>query len=300
MATRRIRFTINTYRIDDKEAWREWRKKTIGSLQCATASTIGAYFGHHYSSFKQTLAETFTPKEPDAFAKRAMAHGETNEDYAKREYLTIIGNKHKILCNGEESRITAFVHKNANISDACLMTTPDMIIKLGRSKEIVEFKCPYFEIFLPKTRNNRTIPQIAWDFLERFPNGKEASFIQGSVYALCEGDVNIVNVVYFFTDTTENIAMVIYTYDISRVMFMEDYIIDAAVKINLELKKDSSAYRTKTQDKIKISAALRNSCIDSKVYYRNEEHEWVLYEQPKDESKSQRPDEPREESTGSF
>lgn len=298
-ASSRIRFPVTSYKTSNKEVWREWRRKVSSVLFCATASTISSFYGHHYSSFRQTMLDTLVEKTPEPMAARAMKHGETEEISAKFAY-EMINQDATVLESGEYTNVTGFVDSRQKHSNATfIMTTPDMVISRGGKKEIVEFKCPYFEIFMSKNRKNRTIQTIAEDFALKHEYGKEGSFLQGAIYALCD-DISIVNIVYYFTDGTENKAMLIYTYDVDRIAALEDMVIDSAARIAHELQQEPGdiRYRTRPEDKRKLTRAMETAYLEKKIYfYDDHSGTWgseTLDEQTSNDSEEDGPEEPRE------
>jgi len=292
-----VRIPICSHDIVDKELWRNWRKTVMQILNCTSASTLSAYFGHHHKSFKQTAIGLREEKKEDIFVAKAMKHGELNEDNAKRAYIEAMGDG-KILNSGEKSTVYAFLPMPATSyksKPTFIMTTPDMVIKRDNAKEIVEFKCPYFEIFTRKLRKNRTIAQLAYDFYTKNPMGKEGSFLQGAIYGMCE-EAELINVVYYFTDTTENVAIVIYTYDIGLVL-MENMIVDAAFRAEHEMSQPEIKYKTKPKDKQRLTQVMVETFVYCNAFYKDEEHtEWtnMLEEQCPEECEEDRPEIPRE------
>jgi hypothetical protein len=290
-----VRLPICTYKIVDKALWREWRKTTMNLLKCSSASTLSAFFGHHHKSFKQT-AMTAEDQKEDVFVAKAMRHGELNEDNAKRAYIEVMG-ACKILNNGQTSTVYGLLpHANYRQKPAFIMTTPDMIIKRGSIREVVEFKCPYFEIFTRKLRKNRTIQQIALDFCTKNPMGKEGSFLQAAIYGMCEPDIELINVVYYFTDTTENVAIVIYTYD-AALQLCEDMVTDAAFKVEHEMSQPEINYKTKSKDKEKLTRTMAEAFCVLNAFYKDETHtEWtnMLEEDCPEECEQDRPEIPGE------
>lgn len=284
------RFPVGT----DKQRWRDRRKQTIGLLRCSTASTLSSFFGHSYTSFHNALLELKTEKRPDIFTAKAMSHGEKTEDEAKNAYLWV-DTEVTVLCSGEESTVHGFLKAgHSEEFPAFIMTTPDMIVKRGKHKEIVEFKCPYFEIFTKKLRKERTIERIVLDFYQKHPMGVESSFLQASIYALCEPEVTIVNVVYYFTDGTDNAGMIIYTYDTSQVFEFDEMIISAAARVSHEMQSDDRP-RTKTHDKRKLTQSMCNAFYVHSIYHKDENNEWVrLNEETTDHSEEDGPEVPRE------
>lgn len=297
----RFRFPVCSHTIVDKEVWRNWRKEMIQSLKCATASTISSYYGHHYTSFRQTMLDTLIDKQPEPMAAKAMKHGEDNEPKAKMAYLKIMSDV-TVYSDGQVTDITGIVPICANSTKATfIMTTPDMIIKRDEKREIVEFKCPYFEIFMSKNRKNRTIEQIARDFLIKYPYGKEGSFMQATVYGLCAGDIECVNVVYYFNDGTDDEALVVYSYEISQILNLEDVVVDAAAKIQHELSQEPGdiRYRTKPRDKAALTSIMKRAYYDSSIYCFDDM--WKsLDEDASNNSEENGPHEPGEVSSGSL
>jgi hypothetical protein len=298
-----IRFPVRAYDIGDKFEWRAWRRQAVDFMRCSTASMLSSYFGHHYSSFNTTVNDMRNDKQSNVFAAKAMKHGEDTEDAAKLAYLTI--DTEVVVCNnGEASYITGFVEYGGGPSPpSFIMTTPDMVIRRGKTTEIVEFKCPYFEIFTSKLRKNRTIKQIVLDYFEKHPMGKESSFLQASVYALCEPGTSIINVVYYFTDTTDDAGMIVYTYNTSQVYEFDGMIIRAAARVSHELglPEGGSKYRTSSSDKKWLTAAMCNAFYSHSMFIKDEHNQWIrLKEEASDYSEGDGPEIPREESGGDL
>lgn len=251
------------------------------------------------------MLDTLIEKAPEPLAVKAMKHGEDNEPEARKNYC-LIEKDIKEIGNGDKTTIVGFVDSSVkSMVPVFIMLTPDMIIDRGGEREIVEFKCPYFEIFMSKNRKNRTIKQIAKDFLLKFPNGKEGSFMQASVYALCTGDdISWIHTVYYFNDTTEDKAMIVFTYDIALWPFLEDMVITAAATVQFELQQEPGdiKYRTKPKDKLKLTQAMQRTFFESRIYYLDETcTTWQsLNEETPNNSEEDRPEEPREKSSGSL
>lgn len=291
-----IRFPVNRYPTADKAAWVEWRKSALSLLHCSSASVLSSFFGHHYSSFQATITELKTENPArNIFTQKSMLHGASTEQRAKNDYLSI-DTEVVVIDNGEESKIHGYLRVNEpQVPPVFIMTTPDMIVKRGKCKEIVEFKCPYYEIHTKKLRNNRTIRQIALDFCEKYPMGKESPFLQAATYALTEPDIVLANVVYYFTDGTDDAALIMYTYDLSQVYEFDRMVLDAAARISHELQKDVVECRTSSGDKKKLTTAMCNAFYSVLTFVKNEQNDWVhLEEESHDDSETDGPEIPGE------
>ena len=296
---RSVRIEIGSHSIKDRTEWRAWRAKAIEVTRCATASTMSAFFGHHYTSFRAAMLENFgSHAEDNHLAAAAKAHGENTEEEAKREFIQVSERPCAILCDGETSKIHLCMNVE-RLASAVIMTTPDMIVRFGNHKEVIEFKCPYFELRMPKMRKNRTVFQIANDYQLKNQHGKPSSFLQAAVYAYVEGDITRTRVCYYFTDDVEQ-AMLIYRYNLEdNYDEVERCILQSADKINTELGKEPGdiKYRTLTSDKLFIQRLMTACCVKAELYNLSDLGTWehcVLYEKTPNGSEEKRPEEPRE------
>lgn len=283
------------YPIADRTAWRAWRSVISKTLCCASASMISSYYGHHYTSYKQTLVDHVSDKQETGWdmADRAKYHGETKEKFAKEAYLDIMkAQSPKVLEDGEHTKLFVMTKENrqtASVDALFLMTTPDMKVEtfstLAEEKEvicdrIVEFKCPYFELFNPNLRNDRTVKQIAEDFAKKYPHGKEGSFLQALTYTITEACMEF-STCYYFTDDIDT-SVVIYDYTTDDVEREFDFIWTAAADIKTQLSKEPGDIKARTlsANKTRMSKLMRNLHLrtfithygdDGKFHSSNEE-----------------------------
>ena len=190
----------------------------------------------------------YSERARNVFAEKAMKHGEDFEQSAKDAYLEISPDA-RLESNGDFSKIFGFLNLKEN-TPHFLMMTPDMIIKRGKQREIVEFKCPYFDVHVKKHRRNRIIKDIARDYLKNSPMGKELSFLQSAIYSLCE-DTEMFNVVYYFTDGTEDKAMVIYSYSSVQDPHFHSTLYNSIVEVSTAIKQDGPLCKLKTSKTLK-------------------------------------------------
>ena len=285
-----LRIPVLEYPIGAVETWREWRRFVANTLYASSASMISGFFGHNYISYKQTLMNHML--EPPLtgewqLADTAKKHGTDHEPVAKRAFLEIMKpNNPKVLETGDHTKLTLFFD-TAQKRSAFLMTTPDMIVEMNGSKTIAEFKCPYFELFTPSLRNNRSVTLVAMDFMHKNPVGKENSFLQSLTYALSE-DIDRFFVCYYFTDTIDE-AVVIYEYTRANCTLLTRDIMRAMLNIKDQLGKEPGdiKVRTTTADKRNVTQSMKLYFLNAKIYEFKTDGKWhSLYSDSSDEESS--------------
>jgi hypothetical protein len=279
------------YPIVCKEAWRDWRKEISSLLKCASASMVSAYYGHHYDSYKKTLTNHICNVEPCtgfSLLDQAKLHGEMKEPIAKRAYMEI--NKHlspKVIDNGEKTHIVTMVDMSGYA--AFMMCTPDLIVEVNKQIEVVEFKCPYFEIKNSELRANRSIGKIAEDFAFKHKYGKESSFIQSMIYAVFCANTKHFSTFYYITDDIDE-SIVVYKYEIPDLQDAASIIMRAAedIKYNLAKEPGDIKARTRTQDKRNMTKRMAEWHTGTFIYHFKDDGKWHLNdsdEETSDDSK---------------
>lgn len=290
-----LRVPVLEYRIQAVEEWRKWRTFVANTLYASSASMISGFFGHNYVSYKQTLLDHMQEKELTGewqMADAAKKHGTDNEPTAKRAFVNIMQPQSKqkkvsVLEDGECTKLTMFYDLPTQ-QNAFIMTTPDMLLRIGNEKAIVEIKCPYFELFQASLRNNRSVTKIASDYLHKHPNGRENSFLQALTYAYTE-EVSRFYVCYYFTDTIDE-AMVVYEYH--RGFLPDDRftgeIMRAMLNIKEQLAKEPSEIkvRTATTDKRMVTKKMEFYFINAHLYEYKEDGKWHCLTAESDEETS--------------
>lgn len=286
------------------ESWREWRRFVANHLLSCSASMITGYFGHNYVSYKQTLIQHMCDPVPTGewqMADAAKKHGTDNEEAAKRAFIdTMREYSPRVLEDGQHTKLSLLYDMNVK-KTAFMMTTPDMILNLTYPtrpatpiKTVVEFKCPYFELFTPSLRNNRSVTLVASDFWYKHQFGRENSFLQALTYAITEG-VNDFYTCYYFTDTV-NEAMVVYRYTIRNEEFFGD-IYEAALDIKEHLTKEPGDIRVRstTVNKRRATRIMKLYWVAYDILEYKEDGEWHSLcddssdEEPSDDSEGDGP-----------
>ena len=239
---------------------------------------VSAFYGHHYESYQKTLinhvSDVIEPEHEFSMVEQAKLHGEMKEPIAKRAFLEI--KKHlspKVLDNGENTHVMVMVDYAGYA--AFMMCTPDMIVDIGGEKQVIEFKCPYFEIKNGEMRKNRSIGKIASDFGFKHKHGKESSFIQAMIYAIfCAGTQNFTTMYYFTDDIDESVVM--YNYHIPNIDDAKILIQRAAIDIKHNLAKEPGdiKVRTLTRDKQQMTKRMAECHTNTFIYHFKDDGKW--------------------------
>jgi len=296
-----LRLKVLEYPIVDREAWRDWRRVIANNLQACSASMISGFFGHNYVSYKATLLEhkgVAPARDQWQMADTAKKHGEDNEPNAKRAFTEIVKRRYgafSLLDNGENTYLSMIADLKLGVdsSTSFIMWTPDMIAQSMGTKYVVEFKCPYFELYSPALRKSRTILQIASDYLGKYKVGRESSFLQALVYAYF-AETETFMTCYYFTDTISE-AMIVYKYRIVDVGDASRSIFRAAWNIKQELAKEPGDIKARTSslDKKWMTRFMEKCFSESFIYRCTEKGKWVqLNEESPDNSEEDGPEEP--------
>ena len=289
-------FTVKlaTQSTKNLEKWRAWRKTLTRELQACSASTIAAFYGHHYESYSKTLKDMLIDKEEDAecwqMGNVAKKHGEDKEPLAKQALMDCIKTPANIILNGETTTVYNIIYSPEQ--SALLMATPDMIVDCDGGRVVVEFKCPYFELYSPSLKKSRSVTKVATDYMFKHRHGRENSFLQAFTYATLENIKHFYVCYYFTDDITE--AMVMYCYEIKN-EGDENVIAMAALEIQKQLSKEPGDIncRTLSSDKKMISNLVKTSFVYSMVAELQDDGMWhSLDEYPSDYSKEKGPEIP--------
>lgn len=244
---------IEAYEIRDREEWLSWRK----TKKIPSASMISSFYGEGYRNFHEeilsVIGKSIDDSPPPLFVQKMLDHGNEYEPIAREVYLAKeIGKdtEHNIISDGKKSFV---IEISANHSTYKVMATPDMIVNVGTPK-IVEIKCPTYGILMHK---KQSLCEVADNFLERYPSGKLAHFIQAAFYAFvfrCE----TFEVLCYFTNGIDY-NYICFKYGLTEEL--KDYLFRAVQGCYKEMKElgkieDISSYllkKTPKRAKIKIS-----------------------------------------------
>lgn len=263
-----------------------WKDFRYLYRRCPSASTLSAGFGVGYGTLNAAVRKHI--ESPDVseqreldisdFATRAMLHGTENEDEAKKQYLKFYPEFEHVRHDSTEEITdvisitrTAKGENKENIQPETtrVIVTPDLIATDNKSGEriVVEFKCPFFEIFQPNRRHNRTIALICEEFTEKNPYGKTNSFIQSAVYCFVYG-LKKFRTVYYFTDG-EDASMAVFTYTIND--HLMDTLFDAIKEMTTYIERvednDEKLVHKQKSSRMRLAKVLMNDCWEDTAYY---------------------------------